>query len=219
MPKINSFYNFTRDESGGRELRIEGDISESLWYGDECTPKAFRDELFADTGDITLYIHSNGGECTAASQIYTMLLEYKGNITVKIPAIAASAASVIAMAGTKVLMSPTARMVIHNPWLMAVGEKRDLIKAGEILDVVKETILNAYELRTGLSRVQLSHLMDAETHMDVNTCLKYGFCDGVIARAAPQDAPAKPAPATENKNTVKALYERLNLISGGYANV
>ncbi len=219
MPKINRFYNFTREEGGGRELRIEGDISESLWYGDECTPKAFRDELFSDTGDITLYINSNGGECTAASQIYTMLMEYKGDITVKIPAMAASAASVIAMAGTRVLMSPTALMVIHNPWTVAVGEKSDMLKAGETLDVVKETIINAYELRTGLSRAKLSHLMDAATPMDVQTCLKYGFCDGVIGRAAPQEPPAKPAPATENKTTIEALHERLNLISGGYVNV
>jgi ATP-dependent Clp protease protease subunit len=109
-------------------------------------------------------------------------------------------------------------MVIHNPWCMAVGEKSDMLKAGETLDVVKETIINAYELRTGLSRAKLSHLMDAETHMDVQTCLKYGFCDGVIARAAPQDSPAKPAPAPENRITVTARLERLNLLSGGFTN-
>ncbi len=147
MPKINRFYNFARDADGGRELYIEGEIAESVWFGDECTPKAFRDELFSAKGDITLWINSNGGDCIAASQIYTMLMDYQGDVTVKIHGMAASAASVIAMAGTKVLMSPTALMLIHNPWTIAVGDKADMQKAGVMLDEVKESILNAWLLR------------------------------------------------------------------------
>ena len=121
---------------------------------------------------------------------------------------AASAASVIAMAGTKVLMSPTALMLIHNPWTIAVGDKHYMQKAGVLLDEVKESILNAYEIKTGLSRTKISHLMDAETPMSVHTAIALGFCDGVLTGAAPQKQ-------TESKTTIEALSERLNLITGG----
>ena len=141
------FYNFARDETGKRELYIDGEIANNQWFGDECTPAKFRAELFADKGDITLWISSPGGDCFAASQIYTMLMDYSGSVTVKIYGMCASAASVIAMVGTKVMMSPTSMMLIHNPWTVAVGEKKDMVKAGEMLDEVKECIINSYEIR------------------------------------------------------------------------
>lgn len=99
----------------------------------------------------------------AAAQIYNMLTEYKGNVTVKVDALAASAASVIAMAGTTVLMSPVGMMMIHNPMTIAIGDSKEMQKAGEMLDEVKESIMNAYEVKTGLSRARISHLMDAES--------------------------------------------------------
>lgn len=216
MAKINKFYNFARDIDGGRELRIEGEIAESVWFGDECTPKAFREELFSSTGDITLWINSNGGDCIAASQIYTMLMDYPGGVTVKIHGMAASAASVIAMAGTKVLMSPTALMLIHNPWTIAVGNKDDMLKAGVMLDEVKESILNAYEIKTGLSRTKLSHLMDAETPMSVHTAIALGFCDGVLTGES--ESKQTKQPEQPKGKSVEALIERLNLISGGNVN-
>ena len=83
-------------------------IAEVSWFDDDVTPKLFRDELNAGSGDITVWINSPGGDCVAAAQIYNMLTEYKGNVTVNIDGLAASAASVIAMAGDKVLMSPVA---------------------------------------------------------------------------------------------------------------
>jgi len=101
---MQKFWNWTKNESTGeRVLYLDGVIASETWWGDEVTPAMFRDELFAGEGDITIYINSPGGDCIAASQIYTMLMEYKGNITVKIDGLAASAASVIAMAGTEVL--------------------------------------------------------------------------------------------------------------------
>ncbi|GHU54023.1 ATP-dependent Clp protease proteolytic subunit [Clostridia bacterium] len=217
MKTKNKFYNFARDETtGGRELFIDGEIAQDMWFGDECTPGKFRDELFAEKGDITLWISSPGGDCFAASQIYTMLVDYQGNVTVKIYGMCASAASVIAMSGTKVLMSPTALLLIHNPWTIAVGDKKEFIKTGEFLDEVKETILNAYEIKTGLSRAKLSHLMDDETPMNVNKAIALGFCDGIIEdEKKVQKEPQIP----ENKTTVKSLYQRLNLISGGQTNV
>ena len=95
-----------------------------------------------------------------------MLMDYKGNVTVKIDGVAASAASVIAMAGTQVLMAPTALMMIHNPMTVAFGDHTDMQKAIAMLDEVKESIINAYEIKTNLSRAKLSHLMDSETWMN-----------------------------------------------------
>ena len=102
------------EKESARELELYGTIAEESWFDDEITPGMFREELFAGSGPITVWINSPGGDCIAASQIYTMLMDYKGNVTVKIDGIAASAASVIAMAGTEVLMAPTALMMIHN---------------------------------------------------------------------------------------------------------
>jgi len=225
--KKKRFYNFARDaDSGERELYIEGDIADTLWFGDECTPAAFRSELFGGKGNITLWINSNGGDCIAASQIYTMLMDYPEEVTVKIFGMAASAASVIAMAGTKVLMSPTAMMLIHNPWTIAVGDKSEMTKAGVMLDEVKESIINAYEIKTGLSRTKLSHLMDEEKPMSVHTAIALGFCDGVLepnklprsAQPPGEDPPQEPATPPKGKS-VDSLIERLNLINGGKIHV
>ena len=113
-----------------------------------------------------------------------MLMDYKGNVTVKIDGIAASAASVIAMAGTEVLMSPVSTMMIHNPATVAMGDHNEMQKAIEMLNEVKESIINAYEIKTGLSRAKLSHLMDSETWMNANKAVELGFADGIISRNA-----------------------------------
>lgn len=178
---MKKFWNWVKDENTGqRTLTLNGTIAEETWFDDDVTPKAFRQELFADEGDVTLWINSPGGDCIAASQIYAMLMDYKGNVTVKIDGIAASAASVIAMAGTKVLMAPTAMMMIHNPLTVAIGDSDEMQKAIAMLGEVKESIINAYEIKTGQSRTKLSHLMDAETWMNANKAIEYGFADGVL---------------------------------------
>ena len=161
-------------------LELYGTIAEESWFDDDITPKMFRDELFSGTGDVVVWINSPGGDCVAASQIYSMLMDYTGNVTVKIDGVAASAASVIAMAGTRVLMAPTALMMIHNPMTMAFGDHEDMQKAIEMLDEVKESIINAYEIKTGLSRAKLSHLMDSETWMNANKAIELGFADDVL---------------------------------------
>ena len=140
----------------------------------------FRDELFAGDGPVTVWINSPGGDCVAASQIYSMLMDYTGSVTVKIDGVAASAASVIAMAGTTVLMAPTALMMIHNPMTLAFGDHEDMQKAIEMLDEVKESIINAYEIKTGQSRAKLSHLMDAETWMNAYKAIELGFADDIL---------------------------------------
>ena len=140
----------------------------------------FHDELFAIDGPVTIWLNSPGGDCIAASQIYAMLMDYKGSVTVKIDGIAASAASVVAMAGTNVLMAPTAMMMIHNPMTIAFGNHDDMEKAIAMLDEVKESIINAYEIKTGMSRAKLSHLMDQETWMNANKAIELGFADDVL---------------------------------------
>jgi len=223
-----------------RTLFLNGTIAEESWFDDDVTPQIFKDELNSGTGDITVWINSPGGDCIAAAQIYNMLMDYKGNVTVKIDGIAASAASVIAMAGTKVLVSPVSMLMIHNPMTVAYGNSAEMQKAIDMLGSVKDSILNAYEIKTGLSRTKLSHLMDAETWMDANKAIELGFADELMQRfAATDEVPvpqvsmmfsrtavvnslmdklaakckieAKPT-QTETKVKADSLMDRLNLI-------
>ena len=181
---MKKFWNWTNqtDETEGAErvLELYGTIAEESWFDDDVTPAMFRDELFSGTGPVTIYICSPGGDCIAASQIYTMLMDYKDDVTVKIDGIAASAASVIAMAGTKVLMSPTATMMIHNPATLAFGDHTDMSKAIDMLSEVKESIINAYEIKTGLPRKQLAKMMDETTWMNAKKAIELGFADDML---------------------------------------
>ena len=144
------------------------------------TPAVFKDELNAGDGPITIHINSVGGDCIAASMIYTMLMDYKGDVTVQIDGVAASAASVIAMAGTRVCMSPTSLLMVHNPWTSACGDTGDMQKAIALLTEVKESIINAYELKTGLDRQTLAELMDQETWLSAYRAKELGFSDDVL---------------------------------------
>jgi ATP-dependent Clp protease protease subunit len=177
---VNKFWNFSKCEDGGRVLRFDGVIAAESWWGDEITPEIFRAELFAGDGDITVWLNSPGGDCIAASQIYTMLMDYKGSVTVKIDGIAASAASVIAMAGTQVLMAPTALLMVHNPMTWAIGDSDEMQKAIDMLAAVKESIINAYQIKSGQGRTKLSNLMDAETWLPAQTAIEMGFADGIL---------------------------------------
>ena len=177
---MRKFWNWVRDSDEERTLYLNGVISEETWWGDEVTPKIFKDELLAGTGDITVWINSPGGDVFAAAQIYNMLMEYTGKVNVKIDGLAASAASVIAMAGGDVYMSPVSMLMIHNPSTIAIGDSEEMLRAKALLDEVKESIINAYELKTGLSRTKLSHLMDAESWMNANKAIELGFADKIM---------------------------------------
>ena len=166
----------------GRTLFLNGTIADESWYDDDVTPQLFKNDLYAESGDVTVWLNSPGGDCVAAAQIYNMLKEYPGNITIKIDGIAASAASLIAMAGNQVLMSPVSMMMIHNPMTAAIGNADDMQKAAAMLDEVKDSIINAYELKTGLSRAKLAHLMDDETWMNAVKAVELGFADGILYR-------------------------------------
>ena len=201
-----------------RVLEINGEIASEPWFDDDVTPKIFRDELFAGNGPVTIWLNSPGGDCIAASQIYSMLMDYPGNVTIKVDGIAASAASVIAMVGTTVLMAPTALMMIHNPMTIAYGNAAEMTKAIEVLDEVKESIINAYELKTGLSRAKLSHLMDAETWMNANRAMELGFADGILEdrkKCATDEAAFSFAARTAEMHLMNRLEERFGSKSGG----
>ena len=219
MKNPKKFWNWldVKDEADAPEervLEINGEIASESWFDDDVTPKLFKDELISGSGPITIWLNSPGGDCIAASQIYSMLMDYPGEVTVKIDGIAASAASVVAMAGTKVLMAPTALMMVHNPMTMAWGDRSEMTKAIEMLDEVKESIVNAYEIKTGLSRARISHLMDAETWMNANKAIELGFADDILTDkkkcAADETAFSFAARSSEMRlmNRLEAKYGR-----------
>lgn len=177
---MQKFWNWIHDDSGGRVLRLEGPIDSESFWGDEITPQDFRDELYAEEVDITLWINSPGGNVFAAAEIYTMIRDYPHNVTVRIASIAASAASVIAMAGNTVEMSPTALLMVHDPSTIAMGNARDMEKVIATLNEVKESIINAYMAKTGLSHNRISKLMSDETWINAKKAVELGFADVIL---------------------------------------
>lgn len=187
---MNKFWKWVRNKApdgedpdfAARTLFLNGTIASESWFDDDVTPALFKSDLDSGKGPITVWINSPGGDVWAAAQIYNMLLSYGGKVTVKIDGLAASAASVIAMAGDEVLVSPVSMLMIHNPSTMAMGDKDDLAQAISMLDSVKDSILNAYVKKTGLSKNKLSKLMDDETWMDANKAVELHFADRVMER-------------------------------------
>lgn len=195
------FWNWVRNEGEPAVLVLNGEISDETWYGDEVTPKLFRADLEKCQGNISVWINSPGGDVFAAAQIYNMLMDYPYDVTVKIDGLAASAASVIAMAGTEVQMSPVAMMMIHNPMTVAIGDSAEMQKAIAMLDEVKESIMNAYEIKTGLTRAKISHLMDAESWFNAKKAVELGFADKILFSDDAQEN-------TENEPLEAVMFSR-----------
>ena len=222
---MKRFWNWSGPQNQ-RVLTINGTIAEDSWVDDEGTPQVFQDELSQGKGPINLWLNSPGGDCVAASRIYTMLMNYPDDVNVKIDGIAASAASVIAMAGTKVSMAPTAMIMIHNPLTIVGGQKEDLDQAAQMLAETKESIINAYELKTNLPREKISSMMDDETWMNVNKAIELGFADNMLGQDKDvtncysySDKQSelvllnKLKPQTKSNISVKSLQKRLSLLS------
>lgn len=207
------FWNWA-GEGNPRELRLYGTIAPESWYDDDVTPKMFRDELMRGEGPITVWLNSCGGDCVAASQIYAMLIDYPYDVTVKIDGVAASAASVVAMAGTRVLMSPTACLMIHDPMTAAVGSAADMEKAIAMLTSVKDSIIDAYRIRTGLDRKTLAKMMSEETWMDCRKAIELGFADGVLEKASPIVNDIEPVLFSQ-RAVDRALVNRMKDIPSG----
>lgn len=222
---MDRFWNWNQ-ASDHRELTINGVIAKDSWINDDIAPQIFQAELNDGHGPIDLWINSPGGDCTAAGQIYTMLMEYPDDINVKISGIAASAASVIAMAGTTVSMAPPALMMIHNPLTIVGGQEQDLNKAAQMLAETKEAIINAYVLKTNLPRKKISTMMDKQTWMNVNKAIQLGFADKMLGEdpnvtncysySEPENQMVmlnKLQPTTKSTIPVKSLQKRLSLLS------
>ncbi len=197
---MKRFWNWIHDDSGGRVLRLEGPIDSESFWGDEITPKMFRDELYAEEGDITLWVNSPGGNVFAAAEIYTMLRDYPGSVTVRIASIAASAASVVAMAGNLVQISPTGMLMVHDPSTIAMGNARDMEKAITTLNEVKESIINAYAFKTGLTRNRISKLMSDETWLNAKKAVELGFADEILFEDKPKPEPEEDSEETPEEN-------------------
>lgn len=151
------------------------------WLEIEATcPKDITDHIPENGEEIELIINSPGGIVDAGSEIYTALREYKGEVTAKVVGMAASAASVIIMAAKKVMISPTARIMIHNGQRRAEGDHRDMESAAGAIISANIAIRNAYMAKTKLSEEELTTLMDKETTMDAKTAVENGFADEIM---------------------------------------
>ncbi|MBR3929691.1 MAG: Clp protease ClpP [Selenomonadaceae bacterium] len=174
------FWNFIRDETTGeRTLRLDAEISSITWFDDVITPNQFREELNSGDGDIVVWINSPGGDVFAATEIYEMLRSYQGKVTVKIN-LAASAASIVAMAGDVVEISPLGQMFLHDPETEAFGNVGEFNAAIQMLAEIKEGIITAYETKTHLPREQISELMSAAAWLNAKKAVELGFADKII---------------------------------------
>lgn len=196
------FYNFKKAPADTLpdELFIDGEIaSEQSWWGDATVAREFRKALKA-CKDVTVYINSPGGDVFAGAEIYTALRDHPGRVTVKILGIAASAASVIAMAGDEVLMSPVSYMMIHDPWTYAVGNYREMAHMAEVLKEIGEGIIAAYTAKTGRSRYEIAKMLESETYMSAQTAIDEGFADGLLFE--PSASTQNPAEKNSQKGTL-----------------
>ena len=222
---MKRFWNW-KQNGDQRQLAISGVIAPDSWVHDDVSPQVFQDELNESQDPIDLWLNSPGGDCVAASRIYTMLMNYPDDVNVKIDGIAASAASVIAMAGTKVSMAPTAMIMIHNPLTIVGGQKEDLDQAAQMLTETKESIINAYELKTNLPREKISTMIDNETWMNVNKAIELGFADAMLGdnknvtdcysysdKQSDLVLLNKLKPKAKSTISVKSLQKRLSLLS------
>ncbi len=203
---MKKFWNWVKNEDN-RTIYFDGYIAQDSWFDDDITPKKFKAELLSDSGDISVWLNSPGGDVFAASQIYTMLKEYAGKVSVRIDGLAASAASVIAMAGDEIIMSPVAMMMIHNPATVIFGEAADLQSGIKMLSEVKESIINAYEQKTNLPRNKISNMMDAETWFSAQKAVELGFADKILY--APETNDAKEGFIFDKMTVTNSLINKL----------
>lgn len=185
---MDKFWKWAKAEASN-ELIINGTIASESWLEDDVTPKLFKEELATHTGDITVRINSPGGDVFAGVSIYNMLREYNGRVVVKVDGLAASIASLIAMAGDEIVMLPGAMMMVHKPWTIAAGNADELGRAVEMLEKTCESMIPVYASRTGLSEEKIEELLAAETWMTAAEAVELGFAtEAVEAKTSLSDA-------------------------------
>ncbi|AKA72336.1 head maturation protease, ClpP-related [Clostridium scatologenes] len=182
MSKGKKFWTFNAKENSDEgELLLYGDISDSTWWGDEVTPKNFKTELdsLGDIKTLNVYINSGGGDVFAGQAIYSMLKRHSATVNVYVDGLAASIASIIAMAGDNVKMPKNAMLMVHNPWSFGMGNANDFRKLADDLDKVRESMISVYEDKTGMDKESIVELLDAETWMTAEEALEFGFADEI----------------------------------------
>ncbi|AND85570.1 Clp protease ClpP [Clostridium tyrobutyricum] len=182
MSKGKKFWTFNAKENSNEgELLLYGDISDSTWWGDEVTPKNFKEELdlLGDIKTLNVYINSGGGDVFAGQAIYSMLKRHSAAVNVYVDGLAASIASIIAMAGDNVKMPKNAMIMVHNPWSFAMGNAKDFRKLADDLDKVRESMISVYEDKTGMEKESIVELLDAETWMTAEEAVEFGFADEI----------------------------------------
>lgn len=180
MVKAKKFWNMKKADKTG-EIYIYGDIVSYKWDDSDVTAKSFKDDLDAldDIDTLNIYINSAGGSVFQGQAIYSILKRHKAHKNVYIDGIAASIASVIAMAGDAIFMPKNAMMMIHRPWTIAIGNVDDMLAAAEALEKIGIAIKAIYMERFNQGEDKLQELLDAETWLTADECLEYGLCDEV----------------------------------------
>lgn len=170
-------------ESGEPEIEFYGPISEYSWFGDEITPKLFKDDLekHGGGGPVTIRIHSPGGDVFAASAIRAMIVDYPGRVTTRIDGLCASAATYVAMAGDHVVMQDSAFFMIHDPWTITIGGVEELKTTIDFLKTIKNGIVETYQNKTHLEAEELERMMSNETWMTARQAQEKGFVDEVVS--------------------------------------
>lgn len=179
---MNKFWQFKNDVGADEaELVIYGVLAEETWFGDEVTPKMFSDELLAlgNVSKIKVRLNSPGGDLFAGTTIHNMLRDHSANVTAYIDGLAASAASIVAMAADTVVMPPSAMMMIHNPATIAWGDAREMRATAEVLDKVRDSMIEAYQEKTGIERSQIINMLNSETWMSAKEAVELGFADEI----------------------------------------
>ena len=214
---MTKFWNLKNDAEAPEDGVLDGDgeiVAESGWFTPEgvCIARDFRKAL-KGVKNVTVHINSPGGDVVAGAEIYSALREHRlngeGRVKVIVTGIAASAASVIAMAGDEILMHPVAYMMIHNPWTFAAGDAKELRKTAKVLDVISEGLINAYQTRTGKDREELKRMLENETWMSAGTCVEEGFADGIYgAESAAAASASRPTLMSAKAHGLQEILNR-----------
>jgi ATP-dependent Clp protease protease subunit len=182
VPSKKKFWQIkAQTDTAPAELLLYGPISGETWWGDEVTPQQFNDDLqsLGKVKELTVRINSEGGDVFAGQAILSMLKRHPASITVYVDGLAASIASVIAMAGDTVIMPRNAMMMVHNAWTFAYGNSNDFRKMADDLDKIGESLIAAYQDKTRLTPEEIKQIMDNETWLTADDCVKQGFADEI----------------------------------------
>lgn len=181
------------DSDDPADISIYDVIGEDPWSGGGWTARRMAGVLRnVGTREVTVSINSPGGDVFEGIAIYNLLREHKARVNMRVMGLAASAASLVAMAGDDIRMGAGTMLMVHNAWGLTVGNRHDHADAIGVLQPIDEAMADIYAARTGKPKKKMAELMDAETWMAASQAVEQGFADGVLDAPAPPQAAAKP---------------------------